>query len=1041
MCMYKKNMCLISVVLLLGMVGSALAAPNINWDNESGDRRWDNAVNWDPNVVPTSIDKAAIRQGGDGPIIDSSTPVLVYRVVVGDWDSTSDSVEMTDGTLTTGDWIILGYGAVNNGTFTMSDGKIDVGSHLYVGFNGTGTLDMSDGKINIGSHLYVGFNGTGTLDINDGKIGIGGHLYVGFNGTGTLNMNNGSITVPNGTFGIATDSGSGDVQLDGGTISCNSFSMTAGATMDINGGTLIVNGEALSTINGYISNGWLTGYGGTGTLAVDYNITNPGKTTVAADTAERASCPSPGNGATDVSINADLSWTAGIYAVSHDVYFGTDPTPDAGEFQGNQTETTYDPSQLVRDTTYYWRVDEVDPCNPKSPWVGDIWTFTTQISTANLKKGPYLIYKGRSTRMQVLWQLDGIESCSIEWGLDTSYSDGYVDVPEYGDDHQHKYTITGLTPGAKYYYKVTIGAGTTTGSFTAAPSGSATDVKFLMGGDSQSSSSRARFQAVCNAVNLTMAADPAYQSMLLFAGDLVSDGDDENDWADQWFNRTLPEPMEMMSKLPIQPCQGNHEKDGIGFGKYYPCPWVGNKWWSFDYGPVHVSVIDVDNAPFAPGSTQHNWLTNDLSTTSKPFKIVMYHQPAWSAGHHENEPDIQNYIQPLCVQYGVQICLNGHNHNYVHAIVEGVHHITSGGFGASLYSVNTQAEHVITAIETQNFQTVEVVGNTMTVTSLNTNLVVLDSFQVNVCGDGICEGAENPCNCPDDCGTPPVSEPNCTDNIDNDCDGLTDFADYDCYNCKGDIDNDKIINYEDFAPFGSQWPDTGCGTCGGADFTGEGDVTIEDLAIIAQHWLEDCALVGYWKLDGDSADSSYYGFDGTLYGNPVWDPNGRVDGALEFDGDGDYVKITEWRGITRATSRTVCAWVKTETTGDIVSWGKEAAGKRWLFYINSAGGLRVDVYGGYIKTTGLELRDGTWHHVAAILPEGVSDVGQVELYVDGIKITDTASSNRLIDTAYYYNVKIGYYNEPARYFNGLIDDVRIYNRALSQDEIANIAGL
>jgi len=1024
--MYKKNMCLIPFILLLGMVGSALAALNINWDNESGDRRWDNAVNWDPNVVPTSIDKAAIRQGGDGPIIDSSTPVLVYRVVVGDWDSTSDSVEMTDGTLTAGDWIILGCGAVNNGTFTMSDGKVNVGNHLYVGFNGTGTLDM-----------------------NEGKVDIGGHLYVGFTGTGTLNMSNGSITVPNGTFGIATDGGSGNVQLDGGTISCNSFSMKAGATMDINGGTLIVNGDAISIINGYISNGWLTGYGGTGTLAVDYNITNPGKTTVTADTAERASCPSPGNGATDVSINADLSWTAGIYAVSHDVYFGTDPTPDAGEFQGNQTETTYDPSQLLRDTTYYWRVDEVDPCNPKSPWVGNIWNFTTQISTANLIKGPYLIYRG-NTRMQVLWQLDGTESCSIEWGLDTSYSDGYAEVPEYGDDHQYKRKITGLIPGAKYYYRVAVGAGTYTGSFRAAPSDSATDVKFLMGGDSQSSSSRARFQSICNAINLTMAVDPAYQSMLLFAGDLVTNGDTESDWDNQWFNRTLAEPMEMMSKLPIQPCQGNHEKNGIGFGKYYPCPWVGNKWWSFDYGPVHVSVIDVDNAPFAPGSTQHNWLTNDLSTTDKPFKIVMYHQPAWSAGHHENEPDIQNYIQPLCVQYGVQICLNGHNHYYAHAIVDGVHHITSGGFGASLYDVNTGAEHVITAIGAQNFQTVEIVGKTMTVTTLDPSLAVLDVFQVitTICGDGACEGAENPsncpvenqCNCPVDCGTPPSIETSCTDGFDNDCDGLTDFADIDCHNCKGDINSDKIIDYEDFAPFGSQWLDTGCGTCDGADFTGEGDVTIDDLAIMAQHWLADCTLIGYWKLNGDSADSACYGFDGTLYGNPVWDPNGRVNGALKLDGDGDYMEIEGWKGITGASSRTLCAWIKTDSGDEILSWGGDGTGEKWIFRVQSAGLIRLEVSGGAIGGSTI-VNDGFWHHVAAVFPnDGTPDVSDVKFYVDGIE-ESTTSTSQTINTVGVYDVKIGVFGSSGRYFNGLIDDVRIYNRALSQDEIENIAGL
>jgi len=725
---------MIFVILLLGMAGSAFAA-DCDWNNYSGDRQWDNPVNWDPEL-PTSADKAGIRHGALGPIIDTGTTAVAYQCMVGDWGST-DVLGMTGGSLTVGAIMVLGYGVNDDGTLNISGG----------------TITQSGGE----------------------------GLHVGRDGVGTINMTGGTINAT--TFAIAYLTGTGDVQLDGGTISCGSFSMNSSASMDLTDtGVLIVNGDATSTINGYISSGWLTAYGGSGTLAVDYDVSNPGKTTVTGQSPEKASYPSPGNGATGVSINTDLSWTAGIYAVSNDVYFGTDPTPDETEFKGNQTETTYELPQLDLGTDYYWRIDGVDTGDPCSPWVGDVWNFTTQASTATLRKGPYMIYPGNNTEMQVLWQLDYNDVCSIEWGLDTNYSDGNENVSEYGSDHQYKHTISGLTPGALYYYKVNVGTGATTGSFRAAPSDSATSVKFLMGGDRQSLENLIMFQNASNAVNATMTSDPAYQSVLLFAGDLVTDGDTEEQWDDQWFNRTLPEPMEMMSKLPIQPCQGNHESSGVGFGKYYPCPWVSGKWWSFDYGPVHVAVIDVDNAPFATGSAQHNWLTNDLSTTNKDFKIVMYHQPAWSAGTHQNEPDIQAYIQPLCVQYGVNICLNGHNHNYVHALVEGVHHVTSGGFGASLYNVKPDNPYVITAIETQNFQTVEIVGNTMTVTSLNTSLEVIDTFQViaTVCGDDTCEGAENQCNCPDDCGTPPSTETSCTDDFDNDCDTYTDCDDSDC---------------------------------------------------------------------------------------------------------------------------------------------------------------------------------------------------------------------------------------------------------------------
>jgi hypothetical protein len=88
----------------------------------------------------------------------------------------------------------------------------------------------------------------------------------------------------------------------------------------------------------------------------------------------QASNPSPADSAVDVDIDADLSWTPGSGSTSSDVYFGTDSTPDSGEFQGNQTATTYDPGTLANGATYYWRVDEV---NAGGTTTGTVWSFTT----------------------------------------------------------------------------------------------------------------------------------------------------------------------------------------------------------------------------------------------------------------------------------------------------------------------------------------------------------------------------------------------------------------------------------------------------------------------------------------------------------------------------------------------------------------------------------------------------------------------------------------------------------------------------------------
>jgi hypothetical protein len=73
---------------------------------------------------------------------------------------------------------------------------------------------------------------------------------------------------------------------------------------------------------------------------------------------------------------------------------------------------------------------------------------------------------------------------------------------------------------------------------------------------------------------------------------------------------------------------------------------------------------------------------------------------------------------------------------------------------------------------------------------------------------------------------------------------------------------------------------------------------------------------------------------------------------------------------------------------------------------------------------------------------GYTNVTDVELYVDGVKITSTESLSRTIDTGSMSDVKIGILDDGQnRYFDGLINDVRIYNRALDGGEIAALAGL
>ncbi|MEW7289322.1 discoidin domain-containing protein [Aquimarina sp. 2304DJ70-9] len=93
----------------------------------------------------------------------------------------------------------------------------------------------------------------------------------------------------------------------------------------------------------------------------------------------RAGSPNPSNQSTNISTNTTLSWSAGSGANAHDVYFGTNPTLGTSDFKGNQSNTSFAPGTLNRNTTYYWRIDEV---NTVGTTTGATWSFTTTTETS-----------------------------------------------------------------------------------------------------------------------------------------------------------------------------------------------------------------------------------------------------------------------------------------------------------------------------------------------------------------------------------------------------------------------------------------------------------------------------------------------------------------------------------------------------------------------------------------------------------------------------------------------------------------------------------
>ncbi|MCP4634584.1 MAG: T9SS type A sorting domain-containing protein [candidate division Zixibacteria bacterium] len=343
------------------------------------------------------------------------------------------------------------------------------------------------------------------------------------------------------------------------------------------------------------------------------------------------------------------------------------------------------------------------------------------------RKAPYLIYTGSNTEMKVVWQTTFSASGFMEWGGDTTYSLGNTATYEYGNGHQHSYTITQLSPDNEYYYRVTVDDEIHTGSFRTAPLENETEVKFLAYGDTRSNPSA--HNSVANRILTTLTEDEDFQSLIISMGDLVYNGDNEYDWDSQFFDPVYSNIQMMLRNLPYQSTMGNHEKSGTLFAKYFSYPFVDNRYWSFDYGPAHFVVVD-QYKNYYPGSAQYQWLENDLATCTKPWKFIYLHEPGWSAGNHGNNMNVQNYIQPLCEEYGVPILFAGHNHYYSRAIVNGVQHITTGGGGAPLSQPDSTYPNIVASAMAYHFCKVTINGNWLNFETVNSGGSVIDSFNV-----------------------------------------------------------------------------------------------------------------------------------------------------------------------------------------------------------------------------------------------------------------------------------------------------------------------
>jgi hypothetical protein len=268
-----------------------------------------------------------------------------------------------------------------------------------------------------------------------------------------------------------------------------------------------------------------------------------------------------------------------------------------------------------------------------------------------------------------------------------------------------------------------------------------------------------------------------------------------------------------------------------------------------------------------------------------------------------------------------------------------------------------------------------------------------------------------------------------------------------------DLNRDYVVGWPDLGMFVSHWLEADCNIplwCGRADFDFSGAVDMFDWAVFAESWLlrEDWWLqpVSHWKFDEGSGTIAYDSAGnnhGTLYGDPNWVAGKIGSYAIDFDGVNDYVDLGDKDVWDFTGSYTVLAWIYVEDWfhtdwQEAIMCNTDSAGG-WRFVINTdysgqtPGKLVFKIVDGSLSITANQvIYLNNWYHVVAAYDHSVE---QMKLYVNATVVSTTNAnfvpkvSSKKLAIAKEVSRPTGYY------FNGTIDDARIYDRALTAEEI------
>jgi len=248
-----------------------------------------------------------------------------------------------------------------------------------------------------------------------------------------------------------------------------------------------------------------------------------------------------------------------------------------------------------------------------------------------------------------------------------------------------------------------------------------------------------------------------------------------------------------------------------------------------------------------------------------------------------------------------------------------------------------------------------------------------------------------------------------------------------------DLNSDDRVDIDDLIILIEHWGQNEPAYDMGPTPWGDGVIDATDLEVLMSHWGQDAHFIAHWKLDETGGDVAYDSVDenhAAVMGDPIWQrQSGHVNGAIQFDGVDDYVQ-TDFLIDPSKGPLSVYAWVKGDTPGQAIVSQEMAIptfDSVWLGTDPIDGRLVTSHM--YPMVSQLEsnvvITDDQWHHVGLVW-----DGTHRYLYVDDEEVAVDEELFKHLASSRGLHIGADSHLQPGAFWSGMIDDVRIYDRAV-----------